>query len=80
MAQPFDIEQRWPALLLQLDSTPDRAVEQPLAYASNEGWEPVQEDVEDLAKEARGDINGMEYLRRAGVVAKRRRMSNRQDQ
>jgi O-succinylbenzoate synthase len=73
MAEKFDIEQRWPELFAQLDTTQRRAVVQSLASAWHEGWEPNREDVENLTDEARGAIDWDEYLRRADQAAERRR-------
>lgn len=73
MAAEFDIEGRWPELFEQLDAEQRRAVVQSLAAAWHEGWEPNREDVENLTDEARGAIDGDEYIRRVREAAERRR-------
>ena len=73
MAKEFDIEQQWPELFAQLDPKQRRAVLQSLASAWHEGWEPNREDVENLTDEARGAIDGEEYMRRVRQAAERRR-------
>ncbi|MBW9211767.1 hypothetical protein KV100_19125 [Mumia sp. zg.B21] len=71
MAEKFDVEERWPELFEQLDSTQRRAVRQSLAAAWHEGWIPNREDVENLTDEARGAIDETEYLRRVREAALR---------
>ncbi|MEV8180662.1 hypothetical protein [Specibacter sp. NPDC078692] len=73
MAAEFDIEGRWPELFEQLDAVQRRAVVQSLAAAWHEGWEPNREDVENLTDEARGAIDGAEYLRRVREAAEHHR-------
>lgn len=76
VAEQFDIEQRWPELFTGLDANNRRAVVQSLASSWHEGWVPNREDVENLTGEARGTIDGAEYLRRVDAAAERRRGSN----
>ena len=71
MAEKFDIEERWPDLFAQLDSTQRNAVRQSLAAARHEGWTPNREDVKNLTDEARGAIDETEYLRRVREAAQR---------
>jgi hypothetical protein len=73
VATKFEVEARWPELFAQLDGTQRRAVVQSLASAWHEGWEPNREDVENLTDEARGAIDGEEYMRRVRQAAERRR-------
>jgi len=73
VAGSFNIEQQWPELFDQLDAKQRRAVVQSLASAWHEGWEPNREDVENLTDEARGAIDGEEYMRRVRQAAERRR-------
>jgi len=73
MAEKFEIEQRWPELFAQLDTTQRRAVVQSLASAWHEGWEPNREDVENLTDKVRGAIDRDEYMRRSSEAAERRR-------
>lgn len=73
MDEKFDIEERWPELFEQLDANQRNAVRQSLAAAWHEGWVPNREDVENLTDEARGAIDGAEYLRRADTAAERHR-------
>ena len=73
MAESFNIEQEWPELFEQLDAKQRRAVVQSLASAWHEGWTPNREDVENLTDEARGAIDGEEYMRRVRQAAERRR-------
>ncbi|MEI3844542.1 MULTISPECIES: antitoxin VbhA family protein [Microbacterium] len=73
MADTFDIESRWPELFASLDDVQRNAVRQSLASAWHEGWVPNREDVENLTDEARGAIDGAEYLRRMQEAAERRR-------
>jgi hypothetical protein len=75
MAERFDIEQRWPELFTGLDANNRRAVVQSLASSWHEGWVPNREDVENLTDNARGAIDGAEYLRRVDAAAERRRAS-----
>lgn len=76
MAEQFDIDQRWPELFVGLDAHSRRTVVQSLASSWHEGWVPNREDVENLTDNARGTINGAEYLRQVGAVAERHRGSS----
>jgi len=76
MSERFDIEQRWPELFTGLDANNRRAVVQSLASSWHEGWVPNREDVENLTDNARGTIDGAEYLRRVDAAAERRRGSS----
>ncbi|QWW19460.1 hypothetical protein I6B53_10325 [Schaalia sp. 19OD2882] len=71
MGEKFDVEDRWPELFAQLDDAQRDAVRQSLAAAWHEGWVPNREDVENLTDEARGAIDGAEYLRRVREAAQR---------
>lgn len=71
VAAKFDIEERWPELLAQLDETQHRAVVQSLAAGWHEGFEPTREDVENLTDYTRGVIDRAEYRRRAHAAARR---------
>lgn len=71
MAREFDVTERWPELVEQLDETQRRAVLQSLAVAWHEGWSPTREDVENLTDRARGAIDAAEYRRRAHAAARR---------
>lgn len=73
VAENFDIERQWPELFAQLDDKQRRAVVQSFASAWHEGWTPNREDVENLTDEARGAIDGEEYMRRVRRAAARRR-------
>lgn len=73
MPETFDVETRWPDLFAQLDDVQRSSVRQSLASAWHEGWEPNREDVENLTDEARGVIDGAEYMRRVRRTAERRR-------
>lgn len=70
--QTFDVEDRWPELFVQLDDVQRNAVRQSLASAWHEGWEPNREDVENLTDEARGAIDGEEYMRRVRQAVEER--------
>jgi hypothetical protein len=73
VAETFDIEQQWPELFVQLDAKQRRAEVQFLASAWHEGWAPHREDVENVTDEARGAVDGEEYMRRVRQAAERRR-------
>lgn len=77
MLDPMDgklrAQERWPEIFALLTAEQRDAVEQALVSGWHEGWNPTQEDVQDLADEAAGTITVDEYLERARERAERAR-------
>ena len=68
----FDLLERWPELLEQLDSTQLERVKRVLANGWLDVWEPDREAVENFVEYARGAITVEESLRRARERAQQR--------
>ncbi|WP_028707298.1 antitoxin VbhA family protein [Propionicicella superfundia] len=73
----FAIEERWPELFTDLDTTQRWAVVQSLAAAWHEGWVPSRADVALLTDHTRGVIDDAEYHRRVAEAAERQRQEHR---
>lgn len=73
----FAPEQWWSSLFEGLEPAEVRAVSRALAAAWHEGWEPTYDDVKLLTDEARGLIDGDEYLRAARRAARAKAAARR---
>lgn len=61
----LDVIELWPELFVGVSDVAAQAIQNACVASWHEGWEPNRADVEDLAANARGEIDRDELIRRA---------------